>query len=175
MIAEILRATPIWVFVLFAYLMWAGLCRLRTQVRRMRSLWIAPVLFVLWGLYGLLGRAGPLPLTLACWVAGAVLGAMIGRWIEPLPSSEGTPGLVRQRGSAIPLLRNLLVFGAHYLLHVAAAFATASAAARLMSWDTVVSGLGAGYFLGWGLLLAHSLRASSSPSAAHPVPVRSSP
>lgn len=175
MILDILRATPVWVFALFAYLLWMGLWRLRTRTRSVRSLWIAPALFIVWGLSGLLGRPGPLPLTLACWTAGAAIGAAIGRRIEPVPLLDLASGTVRQASSAIPLLRNLAVFGAHYLLHVAAAFAPASAA-RLMSWDTVVSGLGAGYFIGWGLLLARAWRAAPSPlDISASVPSRSSP
>jgi hypothetical protein len=174
MILDILRATPVWVFALFAYLMWMGLARLRTRVRSMRSLWIAPALFVAWGLSGLLGRAGPLAPTLACWIAGAVAGAAIGRRIEPMPSVDRASGTVRQAGSAIPLLRNLALFGTHYLLHVAAAFVPSSAA-RLMSWDIAVSGLGAGYFIGWAVLVAQVRRVAPSSSVAATLPTRSSP
>lgn len=174
MILDILRATPVWVFALFAWLLWMGVARLRTRVRRVRSLWIAPALFVAWGLSGLHGRAGPLAPTLACWIAGAVAGAVIGRRIEPMPVVDRASGAVGQAGSAVPLLRNLALFGAHYLLHVAAAFAPASAA-RLMSWDIAVSGLGAGYFIGWAALVAQMWRAAPSSSVTATVPSRSSP
>lgn len=163
MFVDILRGTPIWVYALFAYLLWMGVWRLRTQVRSVQSTWIAPLLFIVWGLSGLVGRAGPLPL--ACWIAGAAVGAAIGYRIEPAPSVDRAAGTVRQPGSAIPLLRNLAIFGAHYLLHVAAAIHP-EGAARLLSWDVVVSGLGAGYFVGWGLRFAGAWRGAPARAAA---------
>jgi hypothetical protein len=51
-------------------------------------------------------------------------------------------------GSALPLIRNLLIFSAKYGLAVAVAIAPASRAS-LAFWDVAVSGASAGYFLSW--------------------------
>lgn len=165
MILDILRGTPIWVYALFAYLLWMGVWRLRTRIRSVQSTWIAPVLFIAWGLSGLAGREGPLSSTLTWWIAGAALGVAIGYRIEPAPSVDRATGAIRQPGSAIPLLRNLILFGAHYLLHVAAAIGL-GAAAHLLSWDVAVSGLSAGYFVGWSVLFTRAWRAAPARAAA---------
>jgi len=161
MILDILRGTPIWVFALFAFLMYMGAQRLRSRRSDMRRLWIAPVVFIVWGLSGLGGRSDPFAITLACWLLGAAIGALVGRVLEPLPQIDWTQRQVLQPASVIPLLRNFTLFVTHYLLHVGAFFAPASA--HLMRWDAVVSGLGAGYFAGWAIAL---LRGRRTPTAA---------
>lgn len=165
MLVDILRGTPAWVYALFAYLLWMGGRRLRTRVRSVQSTWVAPLLFVAWGLSGLAGRGGSLSSTLACWIAGAAAGVAIGYRIEPAPSVDRAARTVLQPGSVIPLLRNLAIFGAHYLLHVAAVI-NPGAASRLLAGDVVVSGLGAGYFVGWGLSFARAWRVASARLAA---------
>ena len=58
-------------------------------------------------------------------------------------------GLVYQPGSAVPLLRNLLIFGSHFALRAAQDPA-------LLPWDCAVSGASAGYFAGWGVRFVSS-------------------
>jgi hypothetical protein len=53
-------------------------------------------------------------------------------------------------GSALPLLRILIIFGSHYVLRVAAAIHPEMGATYL-SWDIHVSGASAGYFMGWSI------------------------
>jgi hypothetical protein len=150
MILAVLSGTPLWVYALFAYLLQAGAQRLRSRRVGLGRLWAAPALFVAWGLAGLAGHPGPFAATLACWLLGAALGALIGRRLEPAPLFDHAGRQALLPASAVPLLRNLAIFGAHYLLHVAAALAWAPSLA-LMRWDAAVSGLGAGYFAGWAL------------------------
>jgi hypothetical protein len=57
---------------------------------------------------------------------------------------------VRLPGSALPLLRILIIFGSHYVLRVAAAIHPEMGATYL-SWDIYVSGASAGYFMGWSI------------------------
>lgn len=164
MMLEILRATPIWVFALFAFLMYMGAQRLRSRRSDMRRLWIAPAVFIVWGLSGLGGRPDAFAVTLACWLSGAVIGALIGRVLEPLPQIDWAQRQVLQPASAIPLLRNVTLFATHYVLHVGAFFAPASA--HLLRWDAAVSGLGAGYFAGWAIGLLRGRAAAPSETAA---------
>lgn len=164
MILDILRGTPIWVFALFAFLMYMGAQRLRTRRIDMRRLWIAPAVFIVWGLSGLGGRPDPFAVTLACWLIGGVIGVLIGRVLEPLPQIDWAQRQVLQPASVIPLLRNVTLFATHYLLHVGAFFAPASA--HLMRWDAAVSGLGAGYFAGWAIGLLSGRPAARSETAA---------
>src|SRR3984957_18875212 len=76
-IAQILSGTPIWVFVLLAYLLWVGASRLKPGVRDLAKIWITPGIFIEWGLFGLFQRAGDLSDVLVPWGDALVLGAVV--------------------------------------------------------------------------------------------------
>ncbi|QQQ01479.1 DUF6622 family protein [Lysobacter enzymogenes] len=149
-LSHLLQATPTWVFVLFAVLLALGLRRLRTGVQSLARVWAVPAIFIAWGLYGLVVHLGAAPTNLLHWIAGAAVGGVLGLWsLDPAALAfDHQRRLVRQPGSALPLLRNLGIFGAHYLLQV---FAATHPQLRdsAMGWDLVVSGFSAGYFVGW--------------------------
>jgi hypothetical protein len=65
--------------------------------------------------------------------------------------------LVRLRGSVLPLVRILVIFGAHYALQVAAALHPDNRA-TFMAWDIYVSGASAGYFFGWSIRFLRAYR-----------------
>jgi hypothetical protein len=157
MILGILRGTPVWVFVLVTYLVGMGAARLRTRVTRVHRLWIMPAVFIGWGLYGLAQHGGAFPSALADWLMGSVAGLVLGGAPRQRLIADRKHGLVQQPPSVVPLLRNLGLFGAHYALNVAAAIEPALRAG-LMRWDVVVSGLGAGYFIGWAARFVQSYR-----------------
>jgi hypothetical protein len=73
------------------------------------------------------------------------------------------PGLLP--GSVLPLLRILIIFGAHYVLRVAATIRPDSSSTYL-TWDIYVSGAGAGYFFGWSLRFIRSYRGAPSADLA---------
>lgn len=149
-LSHLLHATPIWVFVLFAVLLGLGLRRLRTGVQSWARVWAVPAIFIAWGLYGLAAHLGAAASGLPHWIAGAAIGGALG-WRSLDPSAlafDHRRRLVRQPGSVLPLLRNLGIFGAHYVLQ---AFAATHPSLRdsAMGWDLLVSGFSAGYFAGW--------------------------
>ena len=150
MLLEILRHTPTWVFAVFAFLAWSGLKRLQGRVRDVRCCAIAPLIFIAWGILGLAHRSDTIPHAFAWWLVAAALGAAIGLAFEQPMQVDRERLLVRQPGSPWPLARNLLIFGAHYALNVAAALHP-HWQERCMQWDLLVSGLSAGYFVGWSL------------------------
>jgi hypothetical protein len=149
-ILAVLRGTPVWVLLLFAYLLVVGLKQLVPSVRDVRRIWIAPILFIVWGLIGLFGHAARAVDVFGWWICGAVSGGMLAMLLAMDLQVDRRRRLVRQPASVLPLLRNLSIFLAHYLLRVAAAIDHASAG-RLMNWDIVVSGLSVGYFVIWSI------------------------
>jgi len=159
MLVQILRGTPMWVFALFAYLVWMGVKRLRPGVRNVRGIWWTPAIFIGWGVLGLLQHDGAFAQTVMDWLVGAAAGGVFGAAPRQRMLVDRLHRRVLQPGSIIPLTRNVLIFGGHYLLNVAA---TMRPALRdvLMNWDVVVSGLGAGYFIGWALRFVQSYRAA---------------
>jgi hypothetical protein len=159
MVFEILRHTPVWVYLLFAYLAWMGLKRLQPSVRDVRRVYIVPAVFIAWGLAGLVQRMDQLPHAGWDWLVGAALGATLGLLLQQRIEVDRQRGRVLQPASTVPLLRNLTIFGSHYLLNVAAAMQP-RASADYLAWDVVVSGLSAGYFVGWAVRFALAYRAA---------------
>lgn len=159
MILEILRATPVWVFALFAYLIWVGAKRLQPSVRDVRRVFVMPLVFIVWGLSGLERHGPALPHAAAFWLLGAAFGAALGALPKPVLLADHRRRLVQQGGSAVPLLRNLALFGSHYLLNVAAAIEP-RASADFIGWDVLVSGFSAGYFIAWAIRFAQVYRAA---------------
>ena len=147
MVIDILRGTPLWVFALFALLVWLGLRQLRTRSVPVSQIWRVPVIFVVWGLLGLLLRNEGAQTSLAPWLAAAIPALLAGLARRNTLPIDRLSGLVTRPGSVLPLLRNLTIFGAHYALNVAAAFYPGRHG--ILQLDMAISGMFAGYFLGW--------------------------
>lgn len=155
----ILQGTPVWVFALFFVLVWLGAKRLRPHTTPLARVWTVPAIFIVWGLSGLAAHNGA-PLQIAAhWLLGALVGAALGAWsLSPERLQfDHRNRLVRQPGSALPLLRNLAIFFGHYALQV---FAATHPQMRdsAMGWDLYVSGFSAGFFIGWALRFVIGLR-----------------
>jgi hypothetical protein len=156
-ISDVISGTPTWVFLLLAYLIWQGSNGLRSRVRPLVKVWITPAIFILWGLIGLVERSGNFSSVVAHWLIGAVLGGALGVAVRvPLRLDRGHR-LVWLPGSVLPLTRVLLIFGAHYLLNVAAALQP-SMHDTYMNWNVYVSGASAGYFIGWAIGFVQSCK-----------------
>jgi uncharacterized protein DUF6622 len=143
---QILTHTPIWVFPLFAYLVWLGIKAMRPRtVTIWRSL-IVPVVFIVWGLSRLFSRAdvsGPL----AAWLGAAAVLLAIGLLTARPIELDHTTGEIKRPGSVVPLIRNITVFALQYTVAVITAIdphdaTTAAIAGRAVSGGTT------GYFLG---------------------------
>lgn len=120
-ISDVLSGTPTWVFVLFAYLVWVGAKRLKPGVRELTKIGITPAIFIVWGLIGLFQRPGDFSTVLAHWALGVLLGGALGLAVGIPMRADRARRLVFLPGSVLPLLRILVIFGAHYVLRAAAA------------------------------------------------------
>ncbi len=160
-VLDVLSGTPKWVFVLLAYLVWVGASRLKPGVRELAKIGITPGIFIVWGLIGLFQRSGDFSQILVHWVIGALIGAALGLALAIPMQVDRERRLVLLPGSVLPLLRILVIFGAHYVLRVAAAIHP-DMSATYLTWDIYVSGAGAGYFLGWSARFIQSYRRAPS-------------
>ncbi|MBR0833496.1 hypothetical protein JQ612_09850 [Bradyrhizobium manausense] len=152
--ASMIQNTPMWVFVLFALLLVLGFQSLKPRTLPLWRLLIVPVVFIGWGSYGAAIRSGD-PELVVFWFAALALSAVVSWWLTPMDDLQPGPtiGSVRVTGSLVPLTRNMAIFWTKYLLAVAIA-AHAFDQSSLYEIDVVISGLSAGYFVGWGGRLA---------------------
>jgi hypothetical protein len=143
---QILTHTPIWAFVLLAYLVWVGIKAMRPRtVTIWRSL-IVPAVFIVWGLSRLLSSRD-LAAPLVAWLGAAAVLLVVGLLTaKPLELDHAT-GEIKRPGSVVPLIRNITVFALQYAVAVIAAVDPHDATAAAIV-GRIISGGTTGYFLG---------------------------
>jgi len=158
-LGEIITHTPVWVFVLFAGLIGIGATAMRPRNMPLRRLFITPAVFIVWGLVSLVSKHEPSALLVGDWLITAAIGAAFGWMTTRLTGlrADRANGRVYLPGSPALMIRIVVVFLVKYAMGVAIGINPGNAA-DLAPWDVAVSGLMAGYFLGWLLRLFARLR-----------------
>ncbi|MGP0092040.1 MAG: DUF6622 family protein [Xanthobacteraceae bacterium] len=162
----IVQNTPLWAFVVLSVLLTLGVQALRSRVISLWRLLLTPAVFIAWGIASVALQAAP-PTLIVDWLAAAALGAAVAWTTTRLDDVrfDRTRQRVSLPGSAVPLIRNLVIFSAKYALAAAAAIAPMWRA-DIAWWDIAVSGASAGYFLGWLARLALVYRSSRGRTGA---------
>jgi hypothetical protein len=156
--ARILANTPVWVFLLLAYLVWQGLQGLRPRTQPIWRMLIVPLVFFLMGLSRLIASGNYGLEALLAWLMAAVLFASLALYRGPrLLAADRTSGKVTRPGSAIPLVRNITVFTLQYGVAVATAMKL-EPHATVAIVGHAISGACAGYFSGWTAALLRRYR-----------------
>jgi hypothetical protein len=148
---RIVANTPLWVWPLFAYLVWRGIQAMKPGDTTLIKLAIMPAVFLVWGLYGLwrfygFGFEGFGP-----WIVALLLGA-VGGWLilrRQKLEIDRARGVVHHPADDTVLPLNLLAFGFKYAFGVMAVVSPQllrEVGFRLLDLGT--SGLFAGIFLG---------------------------
>jgi hypothetical protein len=146
----IVQHTPLWVFALFAVLVVLGVQSLRRRTLPIWRMLVVPAVFIAWGLVTLAIRSATAPVLFVDWLVLGAVGFALG-WMTTRPDAMTVlPGRrdVDVAKSAVPLVRNLVIFAAKYGIAASIAIAPAQHASLIL-WDIAVSGLTAGYFIGW--------------------------
>jgi hypothetical protein len=153
----IVRGTPWWVFLLAALLVWLGLRSLRPRVTTVVRILMTPGVFVTWGLASLAAGGGSSPTLVLAWLLTAVAGVAVAMLTVPMQGMcvDRVHRLVLVPASVLPIVRNVIVFSAKYVLAVGAVIHP-DARAQLDVWDLAVSGASAGYFVGWVVRFAQA-------------------
>jgi hypothetical protein len=156
---DVLSHTPVWVWVLLVFVLSRGFNALRLRELAAQRTLILPLVFLVWGVAGLIGSRG-LGLDALLFLVGFTLGAGIGAGIAALSPIPGLKpgGVLVMPGSFVPLVLIVIVFPIKYALAVA--IATAHAATEAVFYAAVsaaVGGLFAGLF--WGRTLTQIRRA----------------
>ena len=154
---QILIHTPLWVFVLLAYLVWQGIKAMQPRNVPIWRALIVPVVFIVWGVsrigFGLQDGAWPL----VAWIAAALVLLPLGV-LTPRPFEvDHTTGQIVRPGSAFALVRNLIVFSAQYAVGVISAIDASDRALAIIAGRTI-SGATAGYFIGSTIALLIAYR-----------------
>ena len=160
LVFDILSHTPVWVWVLFAYLVSRGVVALREREMQPGRALIVPIVFLVWGLAGLIESRG-LGFDLALFVVGLAAGIFGGRALAvltPPPRLSLAAGTMILPGSPIPFALIIVSFAVKYVAAVALALNAGSPAhAQIASASAVVGGVFAGLF--WGRTLRQFQRA----------------
>ena len=149
-ILVVLQHVPLWVFAVFALLIWFGVQGLSARTVALRRLLVTPAVFIGWGVIALALRSTTSPILIADWAAAAAIGAAIAWTTVRLDGVEidRARGVLQLPGSWLPLVRNMTIFSAKFALALAIARVPAWRE-TLAAWDIAVSGASAGYFVGW--------------------------
>jgi hypothetical protein len=159
---QVLVQTPLWVWVLLAFLVWQGIKAMRPRRAQVWRALIVPVVFMVWGVSRMGLQAGSWPLV--AWMAAALallpLGVLTPR---PFDVDHATGEIIRP-GSVFGLVRNLIVFAAQYAVGVISAIDVGDRALAIII-GRAISGATAGYFLGStiALLVAYRRKLRTSP------------
>lgn len=153
---QILTHTPLWVWILLAYLVWQGIQSMQPRATPIWRALILPVVFIVWGMsrinFGPQGSAWPLTAWIVAALALLPLGVLTPR---PFDVDHKTGEIIRP-GSAFALIRNLVVFSLQYAVGVISAIDAIDRALAIIV-GRAISGATAGYFIGStiALLLAY--------------------
>ncbi|WP_237448744.1 MULTISPECIES: DUF6622 family protein [unclassified Pantoea] len=154
---ELLRHTPTWVWILLVYLIFRGIKALQTREVAVQKLFYIPVLFLVWGFYGVFRETTWVAYTLFSMIIGLLIGGIIGAMLSHAtgkPISSENHGMIIRPGSALPLIFMLLAFAAKYTLSVSVALHPELIAS--LSFNLIhgaISGVTAGIF--WGSMLVY--------------------
>ena len=154
MIVEILRHTPVWVFLILAVLVWLGANRLRATDVPARRVVVLPVAMSGFSLFGLYSTFGADPVAATAWIL--VFAALLATgWI--LPTNPGVHYVaatrsIRVPGSWVPLALMMMIFFLRYVVAVLLAMHP-----PLRVETPFIAGIGAVYGLSAGCFAARAL------------------
>jgi membrane protein CcdC involved in cytochrome C biogenesis len=149
--AAIFTHTPLWVYLLFFYLISRGMKALKPADVSLFKLAIVPALLTASGIHDLVRVYGPSSTSIAPWLGAACVGAFVG-WLLIRTSAveiDRTRGVIRRPPdySVLPLV--LLAFAVKYTFGVIGVVAPELLMDRgVWLLDLTVSGLVAGIFVG---------------------------
>ncbi|OMO26522.1 hypothetical protein BH582_21865 [Vibrio sp. 10N.222.47.A9] len=158
MFIEIVRNTPVWVWFLFAYLVRRGITSLRPREVSVGRLLIIPMLFFIWGIYGITTTVPLTSLTLTIVVASLVVGVLglllVNRVFISQAKYNPNTMMLTLPGQPISLLLILFAFISHYVF---SAFIAVDpqivSSASFITVFCVLSGVSIGSF--WGNTLGN--------------------
>jgi hypothetical protein len=118
MLAQIFTHTPVWVWLLLAFLIYRGIGALAERPFVARNVLLLPLVLTGWGMYSMANRYGNDIGVLLCWAAGFIVAGIIGYSSITAQAVTGTRKAPRQAGSVIPLVLIVAIFVVKYVVEV---------------------------------------------------------
>ncbi|HEY0062427.1 MAG TPA: DUF6622 family protein [Telluria sp.] len=119
MLNQILTKTPVYVWVILAFLVYRGVVALRDREIAISKLFIIPVIMLVLALQDIVAKFGVNPLALAAWTAAALCTtALVLKFGGTRIAAGATPGSVLVRGSWLPFALMMAIFFTKYVTAV---------------------------------------------------------
>ena len=152
---------------MFALLVVLGVQALRPRTISVWRLPAIPLVFIVWGLITLATRSIGSPVLFLAWLIAGAAGLLLAWRTVRLDrlAVDRDRGVVQVPGSRVPLVRNLVIFGVKYVLTATIAISPDHRDTLLLC-NFAVSGLMAGYFVGW--LVRFALKYRGVPEVTNP-------
>ena len=150
-VLDMLEHTPVWVYLLFAFLLYRGIKARTPATVTLEKLALIPAIFLFWDIYDLITYRDPTLITYIQWTIGIISGAIIGYILinpDRLSRSSAPRSIHRPADySASPFM--LLAFGVKYVLGVLNAIAPDVLRQPAISALAIITGgMFAGVFVG---------------------------
>lgn len=161
-IMEALKGTPWWVYIVFAYLLSIGIRALRPQVVRLKKIFLIPIIFILWSLYGLVSKFKA-PTDVGRWLVFLSIGALIGWWIASSwkIKADKQKLLIQLPGGPTTLILILLIFSTKYAFgYLYETDPSAQDNFLIYTLDVISSGVITGMFVGRALCYLRKFKAA---------------
>ncbi|MGE6982916.1 DUF6622 family protein [Kluyvera intermedia] len=114
-----LRGTPVWVWILLAFLIRRGFAALYDREMKIGRLFFLPILFLVWGAYGVIVETELTGISLTMMAIGLLTGTALGftlwRSLPPLKNSDN-PGMIIRAGTPLTLALIVIAFCAKFIL-----------------------------------------------------------
>jgi len=165
-VETIVSHTPVWVWILLAFLVSRGLKALKGGTAPLSKLAIVPAVFAAWGLLHLFREPSAGWITALAWLVGAAAGLGIGTVLARTSgmSVDRLQKTVTLPGSVVPLVLILVTFASKFGLGVELATTHAGLDSMYVILDGLVSGLVAGIFAGRFLIYWLGFRPVPAPA-----------
>lgn len=118
-ILTILKDTPLWVWILFAFLIKRGVNALYDRKMRIERLFFLPILFFIWGGYNVLNETVFTNVALLMFILGILAGGIVG-WVlwknQPRLRKGSDSGFIIRSGTPLTLILILVVFIVKFII-----------------------------------------------------------
>ncbi|MDX7988751.1 hypothetical protein FE392_15680 [Xenorhabdus sp. 12] len=118
-VTSIIKDTPVWVWVLFVFLVLRGIKALSDREMRIERLFLLPMIFLIWGIYSVLTETYFSNESLMMFGIGLILGIAIG-WLiwksQPRLKSKPDSTLIIRPGTPLTLMLILVTFISKFII-----------------------------------------------------------